>query len=195
MSDDAAEPAKPDEPGEPDELDELDEQDEQDEQDDSGPLGDLGGLGDMESLFGMAAQMQQQFAEAQDAIAGTIVEGQAGGGVVRVEVTGGLEFRSVTISPEAVDPDDVEMLQDLVLAAIHDGVARVNEMAQQTLGPLGMLGGMTGGGLDLGGLDLGGFDLGGIGDMLGLGGGGAVDGHLVDDDEADDEEDDEEVED
>jgi hypothetical protein len=66
--------------------------------------------------------------------------------VVRVEATGGLEFRSVTIDPTAVDPDDVEMLQDLVLAALHDVVAKANETQSGAMG-----------GVDLGGLDLGGL--------------------------------------
>ena len=112
---------------------------------------------DMGSLLGMAMEMQQQMLAAQEQAAETIVEGQAGGGVVRIEVTGGLEFRSVQIDPDAVDPDDVEMLQDLVLAALHDAVARVNELAQAA-NPLA--------GMDLGSLDLGGLDLGGM-----LGGG------------------------
>jgi DNA-binding YbaB/EbfC family protein len=67
----------------------------------------------------------------------------AGGGAVKVAVTGTFEFRSVTIAPEAVDPAEVDMLQDLVLAALHDAVARVQELQQQ--------------GLDLGGMDLGGL--------------------------------------
>jgi DNA-binding protein YbaB len=68
---------------------------------------------------------------------------------VRVEVTGGMEFRSVTIRPDAVDPDDVEMLQDLVLAAINEAVGKVTAAQQDALGGLG---GMLGGGGGLGGL-------------------------------------------
>lgn len=119
-------------------------------------LGGLGGL-DMGSLLGTAMQMQQQMLEAQAEAAATEVEGQSGGGVVKIRVTGGFEFRSVEIDPAAVDPDDVEMLQDLVLAALHDAVARASEVAQAgvpSLGGLG-LGGMPdlgGGGLDLGAL-------------------------------------------
>jgi hypothetical protein len=111
---------------------------------------------DMGSLLGMAMDMQQQLLAAQEQAAHTVVEGQAGGGVVRIEVTGGMEFRGVTIDPDAVDPDDVEMLQDLVLAALHDAVARVNELAQAA-NPMA-------------GLGMGDLDLGGLGGMLELGG-------------------------
>ena len=118
---------------------------------------------DLESLLGMAMEMQQQMVAAQEQAAETVVEGQAGGGVVRISVTGGLEFRAVHIDPDAVDPADVEMLQDLVLAALHDAVARVNELTQAA----NPLAGMDLASLDLGGMGLGGLDLGG---MLGTGG-------------------------
>ena len=102
---------------------------------------------DLSKLLEQAQVMQQQLIEAQAAAAEQIVEGVAGGGVVKVTVTGGMDFQTVTIDPAAVDPDDVEMLQDLVLAAIHDAVARVNELQQDSLGGLGgALGGMLGGG-------------------------------------------------
>jgi DNA-binding YbaB/EbfC family protein len=118
---------------------------------------------DMGSLLGMAMEMQQQMIAAQAEAAEAVVEGQAGGGVVRIEVTGGLEFRAVHIDPAAVDPEDVEMLQDLVLAALHDAVARVNELTEAA----NPLAGMDLANLDLGGMGLGGLDLGG---MLGTGG-------------------------
>jgi hypothetical protein len=112
---------------------------------DSDELG--GGMPDLSQLLQQAQAMQQQLLDAQAQAAEQLVEGVAGGGVVKVEVTGGMDFRSVTIDPSAVDPDDVEMLQDLVLAAIHDAVARVNELQQDSLGGLGgALGGLLGGG-------------------------------------------------
>lgn len=102
---------------------------------------------DLSQLLQQAQAMQQQLMEAQAEAAEQVVEGVAGGGVVKVTVTGGMDFRSVTIDPSAVDPDDVEMLEDLVLAAIHDAVARVNDLQQQSLGGLGgALGGLLGGG-------------------------------------------------
>ena len=90
-----------------------------------------------------AQQMQEQLAAAQAEVAEQVVQGQAGGGAVRVEVTGAMEFRSVTIDPSAVDPDDVEMLQDLVLAALHDATNQVNELQQGLASGLG-LGGLLG---------------------------------------------------
>jgi DNA-binding YbaB/EbfC family protein len=101
---------------------------------------------DMGDLLKQAQKMQEQLMEAQAAAAEQVVEGQAGGGVVKVTVTGGMEFRSVTIDPDAVDPDDVAMLEDLVLAAIHDAVGKVNDLSQQAMGGLDMggLGGLLG---------------------------------------------------
>jgi DNA-binding YbaB/EbfC family protein len=110
---------------------------------------DTGGP-DLGNLLSQAMEMQQQVMAAQAQAADTEVEGVAGGGAVKVVVTGAMEFRSVEISPGAVDPDDVEMLQDLVLAALHDAVARVNEIQEQSLGGFGDalagsgLGGMLG---------------------------------------------------
>src|SRR5439155_27366736 len=96
---------------------------------------------DMNDLLKQAQKMQEQLMEAQAAAAEQDVEGQAGGGAVKVRVTGGMDFTSVSIDPAAVDAADVSMLEDLVLAAIHDAVGKVNEISQRAVG-----------GLDLGGL-------------------------------------------
>jgi len=93
---------------------------------------------DMGTLLEQAQAMQQRLMEAQAAAAEQVVEVQAGGGVVRVTVTGGLEFRSVKIDPQVVDPTDVEMLEDLVLAAVRDAVEQAQALNQQALGGLGM---------------------------------------------------------
>jgi nucleoid-associated protein EbfC len=100
----------------------------------------------MNDLLKQAQKMQEQLMEAQAAAADQVIEGQAGGGVVKVTVTGGMEFQSVQIDPDAVDPDDVAMLEDLVLAAIHDAVSKVNALSQQAMGglDLGGLGGLLG---------------------------------------------------
>jgi hypothetical protein len=102
---------------------------------------------DINSLLKQAQKMQEQLMEAQAQAAEEVVEGDAGGGVVKVTVTGGLEFRSVSIDPAAVDPDDVEMLEDLVLAAIHDAMSKVQELSNKAMGglDLGGLGGLLGG--------------------------------------------------
>ncbi|HKY15931.1 MAG TPA: YbaB/EbfC family nucleoid-associated protein [Microthrixaceae bacterium] len=107
----------------------------------------LGGL-DLDGLLGAAQSMQVQLAEAQERIASTVVEGQSGGGVVRIAATGDLTFTAVHIDPEAFDPDDPSMLEDLVLAALHDVATQVAEL-QADASPgldLGGLGGLLGGG-------------------------------------------------
>lgn len=90
-------------------------------------------------------KMQADMAAAQEALHERTVEGSAGGGMVTVVVTGSGDVQSVHIDPGVVDPDDVEMLEDLVLAAIGDGLRRAQELQAESLG------GVTGG-LDLGGL-------------------------------------------
>lgn len=102
---------------------------------------------DMGSLLQQAQAMQQQLMEAQAQAAEQVVEGQSGGGVVKVRMTGGMEFQAVTIDPSAVDPDDVGMLEDLVLAAVNDAVAKAQEATQAATS-------QALGGLDLGGLGL-----------------------------------------
>lgn len=92
-------------------------------------LGDLGGL--LESA--------QQALSAQADAANEVVEGSAGGGVVTVEMTGGGEVRSVRLAPEVVDPADIEMLQDLIVAALHDAGAKVAELQRRALGAFGGL--------------------------------------------------------
>jgi DNA-binding YbaB/EbfC family protein len=102
---------------------------------------------DMGSLLEQAQAMQQQLLEAQAQAAEQVVEGQSGGGVVKVRMTGGMELQAVTIDPSAVDPDDVGMLEDLVLAAVNDAVAKAQEASQAVTS-------QALGGLDLGGLGL-----------------------------------------
>jgi DNA-binding YbaB/EbfC family protein len=109
----------------------------EDEQDEEAAEG--GGF-DLGELLKQAQAMQEQVMAAQATAADQIVEGTAGGGMVKVTVTGGMDFRAVHIDPSAVDPADVEMLEDLVLAAIHDAVARANEISQQAFGGLGLPG-------------------------------------------------------
>jgi nucleoid-associated protein EbfC len=109
--------------------------------------GDGGAAGfDMGALLEQAMEMQQQLLEAQAQAAEAVVEGQAGGGAVTVRVTGAMVFESVTIAPEAVDPDDVDLLQDLVLAALNDAMDRIGQLQQSSMGglDLGAMGGMLG---------------------------------------------------
>lgn len=89
------------------------------------------------SILEMAQQLQAGMIDAQAEAAATVVEGVAGGGAVRIEATAGLEFQAVHLRPDAVDPDDVELLEDLVLAALRDLVVRANEVQTAALGGLG----------------------------------------------------------
>lgn len=114
--------------------------DDEDAMDLAGLLGG-GGL-DLGNLMEQASQMQEQMAAAQHEAAATVLEGVAGGGAVRVTVTGTGEFQGVSIDPAAVDPEDVGLLEDLVLAALHDATARMGELQSQSMGGLGdLLGG------------------------------------------------------
>jgi len=87
----------------------------------------------MGNLQRMAQQMQQEMMRIQSELAATVVDGSAGGGVVTATVTGKQELISVTIYPSAVDPDDVEMLQDLVVAAVNDALRSSRELAEQKM--------------------------------------------------------------
>jgi DNA-binding YbaB/EbfC family protein len=99
------------------------------------------------------AQMQSDMAAAQEALAAETVEGSAGGGMVKVNVTGSGEVQRVSIDPSVVDPADIETLEDLVVAAVADGLRRASELQSSRLGAVT-------GGLDLGSLGLGGLGLG-----------------------------------
>ena len=84
----------------------------------------------------MAQQMQAQMAQAQQELAETTLEATAGGGAVRVVITGAQEVRSVEIDPSAVDPEEVEMLQDLVMTAINEAIARSKELERERMGKI-----------------------------------------------------------
>ena len=120
------------------------------EENESQPETDLsallgGGAGGMD-LGGLMEQAQAMLAGAQEAAA-EIVEGTSGGGMVKVEVDGGMNFHSISIDPSVVNPDDVEMLNDLVLAALRDAATQIQETQSEAVGgmDLGGLGGMLGG--------------------------------------------------
>lgn len=100
---------------------------------------------DLQALMKQAQQMQAQLLGAQSELAGETVEGHAGGGLVRATVTGTGELQSLRIDPAAVDPEDVETLADLVVAAVRDATRAASERAQERLGPLA--GGLSGLGL------------------------------------------------
>jgi nucleoid-associated protein EbfC len=95
-------------------------------------------------------QMQADMAKAQEQLKDEVVEASAGGGMVTVKVTGDLEVKEIRIDPAAVDPEDVELLQDMVLAATNEAIRSAQELANRKLG--GLTGGMDLGGLGLPGL-------------------------------------------
>jgi len=97
----------------------------------------------MSQLLQQAQQMQQQLVAAQEELASTEVTGSAGGGLVTATMTGSGELTALTIAPSAVDPDDVETLQDLVVAAVRDASRAAAELTASRMGPLaGGLGGL-----------------------------------------------------
>ena len=116
-----------------------------DEEQEPAPTGlpDLAGLTGADSPFGGLLEQAQQMVAAQAQAAEQELEGVAGGGAVRIRATGSGQVIDVTIAPEAVDPDDVAMLEDLVLAALHDLHTRLAEVQREALGGLG---GLLGGG-------------------------------------------------
>jgi DNA-binding YbaB/EbfC family protein len=104
-----------------------------------------GGRPDMRRQIQM---LQEQMLQTQEALGDQTVTATAGGGVVQVVMTGHQEVQSITIDPEVVNPEDVEMLQDLIVAAVNDAIAKSKEMAASQLTSLAGLGGLG----DLGGL-------------------------------------------
>jgi DNA-binding YbaB/EbfC family protein len=115
----------------------------------------------------MAAQQQ-----AQEALKDERVEATAGGGMIKVTLTGDLRVESLKIDPDAVDPEDVEMLEDLVVAALNEGIRMAEELQQSKLGAPGGAEGFD----PMSALES--LGLGGMGGLGGLGGGGAPGGGL-----------------
>ncbi len=92
------------------------------------------GMGNMQNMMKQMQKMQKKMAEAQEELGEKRVEGTAGGGMVTVTVSGHKEILEVKIKPEVVDPDDIEMLEDLVLAATNDALKKAEELTSQTMG-------------------------------------------------------------
>ncbi len=90
--------------------------------------------GNMQKMMKQAQQLQRKMLEAQEALAEERVEGSAGGGMVKVVADGQQNVLEVAINPEAVDPEDVEMLQDLVLAAVADALKKSRDLTDEKMG-------------------------------------------------------------
>lgn len=91
-------------------------------------------MNNMNQMMKQVKKMQEQMLKAQEELGSKTIEGTSGGGVVTVEVNGHKKVLSIQIKPEAVDPDDVEMLQDLVLTAVNDALAKAEELANNDMG-------------------------------------------------------------
>lgn len=112
------------------------------------PRGNMGGV-NMNQLMQQAKKMQEQLAQAQDKAKELEVSASAGGGMVKVVASGDMQLKSIAIDPEALDPDDVELLQDMILAAVNDALNSASEAANSEVASATGLGGM-----DLGGMGI-----------------------------------------
>src|ERR687886_2754960 len=102
---------------------------------------------DLGQMMKQVQQMQAEMMKAQESLKDEVVEASAGGGMVTAKVTGELELKELTIDPDAVDPEDVEMLQDMVQAAVNEALRSAQEMAANRMNAAaGGLGGLGGGG-------------------------------------------------
>jgi nucleoid-associated protein EbfC len=113
-----------------------------------------GGL-DLNAMMKQVQQMQAEMGEAQEKLKEEVVEASAGGGMVKVKMSGDLRLLELQIDPEAIDPEDPELLQDMVLAAVNEGIRAAQELASSKLG--GVTGGLGGPGGGVGGLGLSGM--------------------------------------
>jgi DNA-binding YbaB/EbfC family protein len=95
---------------------------------------------DINKMMKQVQQMQADMARVQEELANETVEASAGGGMVTVTATGSGEIRAITIAPEAIDPDDPELLADMILGAVNEALRSANDLAQSRLG--GMAGGL-----------------------------------------------------
>jgi nucleoid-associated protein EbfC len=99
----------------------------------------------LNQLMKQAQQMQAEMAKAQEELKTETVEASAGGGMVKVTMTGDMQLREITISPDAIDPEDAELLQDMVTAAVNEALRSAQELAANRMGGIaGMGGGLPG---------------------------------------------------
>jgi nucleoid-associated protein EbfC len=91
-------------------------------------------MNNMNQMMKQVKKMQEQMMKAQEELGGKTIEGTAGGGVVTVSINGHKKLLDIKIKPEAVDPEDIEMLQDLVLTAVNDALTKADELANQDMG-------------------------------------------------------------
>ena len=96
-------------------------------------FGGFGGGANMQHLMRQAQKMQQQMQEAQEKLDAAEYEASSGGGMVNVKVSGKRELTSITIDPQVMDPDDIDMLQDLIMAAVNEALRKGEETREATM--------------------------------------------------------------
>lgn len=101
-----------------------------------GKFSGMGMPGNMNNMIKQAQKMQQEMLKAQQEMEEKEIEASAGGGAVSVKISGKKELLEINISPEVIDPDDVEMLQDLIIAAVNEGMRKADEMSAQQMSRL-----------------------------------------------------------
>ena len=99
-------------------------------------FGGFGGGPNMQQLMRQAQKLQQQMAEAQEALDAKEYEATSGGGMVSVKVSGKRELTAITINPQVVDPDDIDMLQDLIMAAVNEALRKGEEAREEAMGKM-----------------------------------------------------------
>ena len=104
--------------------------------------GGFGGGMNMNALMQQARKMQEQMEKTQQELEASEVVGKAGGDMVQITMTGKKELKSVKLNKNAVDPDDVEMLEDLLVVAFNDAIAKADELSKDKMGAMGGLGGL-----------------------------------------------------
>jgi nucleoid-associated protein EbfC len=102
-----------------------------------------GGM-DLNAMMKQVQQMQAEMVEAQEKLKDEVVEASAGGGMVKVKMSGDLRLLEIAIDPEAIDPEDPDLLQDMVLAAVNEGIRAAQELATNKLGGIAGAGGLGG---------------------------------------------------
>lgn len=107
-------------------------------------MGGMPGGMDMNRILKQAQEMQNQMMEAQESLKDEEVEASAGGGMVKVKISGDLEIREVTIDPDAVDPEDVDMLSDMVQAAVNEAIRSAQQLAESKMPQMPNMPGLPG---------------------------------------------------
>ena len=93
----------------------------------------MGGMGNMNNMIKQAQKMQEEMLKAQESLGEQIIETSVGGGAVSVKVNGKKEIMEIKLSPDAVDPDDVEMLEDMIVSAVNEALRKADEAAAGSL--------------------------------------------------------------